>query len=480
MRDRQTIIQLATPAGIGAVHIIRVSGRKSLSFLKRHVRRKTILPGRVYYGSFYRKSKVLDKIVFFYNQKPKSFTGEDLVELQVHGSPLIVKEILEVANEENLFLAKPGEFSERAFLNGKISLEMAEATNSLIHTKSSFIKENALKILEKKANLNFSQIEHSIREMMAQLESSIEFPEEDIPELDKPKLELYKSYEKKLREIITYFERISNNYLVGKKIGDGIKVGIIGLPNVGKSTLFNLLLGEDRAIVSNQKGTTRDYLSESFMLKSYQLNFLDTAGLRETEDQIEKKGIDKTLDIIEETDIVIALVDSTAAVSSLFSPLSDKFIKIKMLREKPVLIYINKIDALSKKEMLDIRSSLEQNNWQAKEDISLGEVSLGEISLKEKPQQARDLLLGDLEKVLDKNFLLRDNDLSLVSHRQFIIVNRLIDKLRRIERGLNDLNEEEILVEELRFLEDDFDELNLNIEREEILSSLFRQFCIGK
>ncbi len=462
-----TIIQLATPRAIGAIHVIRISGDKALTFLKRHVKTKNIVPRRVYYATFFAKKKALDKVIFFYSRSPKSFTGEDMVELQVHGSLLIVDQMLELALSEDLALAKAGEFSERAFLNGKMTLEMAEATNSLIHTNSLDLKENALKILEQKSSLEFSKLELSVQTIMAELESAIEFPEEDIPELDKPREELYSHYLAKVKEIGQYLEKISRNFLIGKKNSEGIKLSLLGLPNVGKSTLLNVLLNEKRVIVSEEAGTTRDFINESMVLHHFNLILLDTAGIRKTENEIERMGIEKSLGVIGRSDIVLVLLDDVMGAQKL---LNFSFRKKQNLLDKHFLIYINKVDALD----------LTQREQIKREVLKWGLPMMGEISLLREPYESREKITKDLKNLLETNFSIPQNELALTSYRQYVIVNRLVKKLKAVEKAMQEFLSEELLVEEFRKLISDFSELNLKLHQEEIFNLLFRQFCIGK
>ncbi len=467
MRDRQTIIQLATPRATGAIHIIRISGDKSLAFLKKHITLKEIKPRKTYYTSFYHQKKIIDKLIFFYSASPYSYTGEDMVELHVHGSLLIVEEVLKIALEEDLVLAEPGEFSERAFLNGKMTLEMAEATNGLIHTRSSYLKENALRILEKKSSLEFAHLENLIQSMMAELESSIEFPEEDIPEIDKSREELYFNYLKKIEEITEYFEKIASNFLIGSSVSEGIKVGFLGAPNVGKSTLLNTLLQEDRVLVSPEAGTTRDFISENFTIDEFPLLFLDTAGIRKTQKSLEKKGILKTLEIIKKCEIIIILLDSLQGLEKIIAP---SFLEKNHLQDKHFLVYINKTDILLSEDLKRIKKKVQEKNLQVKNSFSLIE----------KPEVSRKIIITDLKEILDAHFQIPQGELALVSHRQYIIVNRLIEKLSKVKQVIKNLAGEEIVIEEFRKLKDDFSELNLNTDQEEIFNTLFRQFCIGK
>ncbi|BBM88892.1 tRNA modification GTPase [Spirochaetota bacterium] len=350
-RVAATIVQLVTPRQPGAVHIIRISGAASTVFLAAHTKLKFPLKSRYFYYTAFKihsladqgtntvqtnnppaptqaisssppnekkvftedaSSFVIDRILCVYFKSPKSYTGEDVVELHVHGSLLIVDQILNCALRENILLAERGEFTYRAFLNGKLTLEQAEATHALIAARSDYTRANALSILEQKVSLRFQTIQQTLLKMLAKLESTIEFPEEDIPELDDSKDDLYRSYDKDLRKLKSYFGRILTNYQTGRKLEAGIKVAIIGPPNVGKSTLINALLKEERALVSSIAGTTRDYIEATIVINGVRFVLIDTAGLRVSEDAIEQAGMTKTLERVATADIVVVLLALTA------------------------------------------------------------------------------------------------------------------------------------------------------------------------
>ena len=471
-----TIIQLSTPKVRSAIHIIRLSGEKSLAFLKERIKiKETIKPRKVYYTPFLDShQKTIDQVVCYYFQSPHSYTGEDMVEIHCHGSLLIVNQILKEGIHFGLILAEKGEFTKRAFLNGKINIEQAEAIDILIKSNSNYNKENALKILEKKSSFKFKDIQDNLLQMIAHLESSIEFPEEDIPEVEIDKQELYRDYLRQLTEIEYYFDTIKENYQKGKKTEEGLQVAIAGMPNAGKSTLLNFLLREDRALVSDIAGTTRDYIQETIWLEGMPLHLYDTAGVRETIDYLEQKSIQKTKDILKNADLILFLIFDDECIEMLKN-------LITQYPETPLLLYVNKEDTMSTgqkdillKKIADVLATSPMSHKKSGQD------KINLFSLKADKKKSIESVEKDLAMYIKNNYDINNKELALLNERQSLIIAKLLTKLKDIKLFLEKEESEEIICENFYTCYDFLKEINIEIDNESVFDSLFNQFCIGK
>lgn len=490
-----TIVQLSTPRVVSAIHIIRLSGSESKTFFFRHTSLEKPQPCRVYTTPLYSDSdgkKEIDHILGFYFTAPHSFTGEDVVELHVHGSLLIVDEILKLAVSEGCRLANPGEFTYRAFLNGKLHLHQAEAVDALIHSESGPQKQNALRILTGRAGFNFKDLAGRITSMLAELESAIEYPEEDIPLVTTDKKTLYVNYLKQLDEIRQYFQRVLSNYQVGKKLAEGFKVMIVGSPNSGKSTLFNLLLGEDRAIVSPIQGTTRDYIVEKLVMpmevrensiheinavgNKLELQLYDTAGIHDYPEEIEAEGINKVKSLVPEMDLLLWLVAdeesyvkfrSSAVGQAMLSSISDN-----------LWVLINKSDALNATEKEALISRVNKDYAHENEQVIKAVVSMNGDA--EQNRQTKTEMYVLLREWIVKTFRYDRESVALLNKRQALVTGSILKALENIRTRLTLGEHEEIIVNEFRALEYHFKELSLDTGLEEVYDTLFSKFCIGK
>ncbi|MBN8215320.1 MAG: tRNA uridine-5-carboxymethylaminomethyl(34) synthesis GTPase MnmE [Spirochaetes bacterium] len=312
-----TIIALATPFSVSAIHLLRLSGPLALPFLREATGMNEVVPRHVYTRALRLGGRLLDRVVCFYFQAPASYTGEEMVEIQCHGSPLVAQSILKAAIAWGLAPAAPGEFTHRAFLNGKLTLEQAEAVDGLIRGASEFTRDNALRILERKSSLRFDEARETLVSLLGELETSIEFPEHETDDLFRQRAALYARFRERLAALGDFLEQLTRNYERGKKLEEGIRVVLLGRPNAGKSTLMNALLREDRVLVSPVEGTTRDFVRERLALSGVPVSLYDTAGLREDADELEMRGIAKTRELAQSADLVLVLVHEKACLREL-------------------------------------------------------------------------------------------------------------------------------------------------------------------
>ncbi len=443
-----TIVAIATASGISSISIIRVSGDLALTLAKKVSKKSDIIPRHAHLTSLYNKdNELIDHAIVIYFKSPHSFTGEDIVEFQCHGGMIVAQEILETLLAHGARLAQPGEFSKRAFLNGKIDLTKAEAIAKLIEAKS----VDAAKILAKQLKGELKEFVEESREAMlratAYSEVMIDYAEEDIPE------DILENILKQLDSLVVKIENIVDASQRRKGLIEGFRVAIIGKPNVGKSSLLNGFLAHDRAIVSEIAGTTRDTIEEQVRIGSHIIRLIDTAGIRNARDTIEKIGVERSLESIKDADVVIALFD----LSREFDQEDAKIIEIiDSIEDKEVIVTLNKAD-LEKKLDLKPLQKYETIDISAKDDFKK--------------------LTHKLEDFF--NSIGQDEELMLISTRQ-------IEAVQKTKKAILEAKEP-LLLGQLEFfsyhLQDAITALS-SISKpynsEEILDKMFGEFCLGK
>ena len=441
-----TIAAIATAHGVGSIAIVRLSGGDALAIAKRLTHKDSLKPRYATLTNLYNANdELIDEAIVLYFKAPHSFTAEDVVEFQCHGGMIVAQSILKAALAAGARLAEPGEFSKRAFFNGRIDLSEAEAIAKLIEAQS----EDAAKILAKqiKGELKeyIEQVRDEIIHILAYSEVSIDYAEEDLPE------DILEQITVKLGELKKSLQKTLRASRSREGLMQGFKVAIVGKPNVGKSSLLNALLNYERAIVSDIAGTTRDTIEEQVRIGSHLIRIVDTAGIREASDEIERIGIERSKEAIEQSDIVIALFDASRK-----SDAEDKAILELIERyagEKQVLYVKNKID-LPQKFDLDIAFDVEVNT---KESV--------------------DALIEKLEKLLDGSNV--GDEVMLISARQIQAVEATI---RDIEESFEPLEDGELELFSF-WLNEAVKELNSitrPFENDEMLEKMFGSFCLGK
>lgn len=441
-----TIVAISTANGVGAVSIIRVSGKEALDISLKLLKTNKLTPRYATLLKIYSlDNELIDRGIIIYFKSPKSFTGEDIVEFQTHGGFLISNLIIDELLKAGARLAKPGEFSKRAFLNDKMDLAKASSIQSLITARS----KDALKILTYQMQGSLSGFVESLRgelvKTLAYTEVCIDYAEEDLPTdiLEKINTLLSKNY-KKLDEIVAISKQ-------RKGLIEGFKVAIIGKPNVGKSSILNALLSYDRAIISNEAGTTRDSIEESLMLGSHLVRIIDTAGIREGVSSIEKIGIKTAIKKANEADIVLAVFDSSAK----FDEEDRAILEICMgleKNDKKIFYILNKSDLIQKFDK-KLNKPLQIS---AKEGIGL--------------------VTGELKNYLDtKNY----DGIMLTATYQINAVNSAKEAILRAKNLLNE-NELELFAYEINSAISEISSITRPFERTEILDEMFSSFCLGK
>lgn len=361
------ICAISTPLGKGAISIVRLSGEGSLEIMKKvfsssSLSYSEIVPNYLCLGKFKLDDSVFEKCFAVYFKSPKSYTGEDMVEFQIHGGTILAQKVLEALIKHGAKLAEAGEFTKRAFENGKISLDMAESIIGEINAESEGELKASLGQAEGRLFKKIKELQNNLTESLAKIEATLDYPEEDIEE----------STKEEVFEIIKNTNVILENLILSaqnsKFISNGINIAIVGAPNVGKSSLLNSLIGEDRAIVTNIEGTTRDILTESTTYKGIRFNFIDTAGIRESEDEVEKIGIDRAKKTLETADVIIFVLDGSRDLQE-----QDKKIKEILNQYNNVITIVNKADLPRKlkyqENEIEISALKEENIEKIKEKI---------------------------------------------------------------------------------------------------------------
>ena len=445
-----TITAISTTTGVGAISIIRLSGIDAIKIVNK-VFTKDLTNAEshtIHYGYIKDKKEKIDEVLVSIMRAPKTFTREDIVEINCHGGIATTNKVLELLLENGARLAEPGEFTKRAFLNGRIDLLEAEATMDLISSKSETARKISINTLTGETSNLIKSLRSDLIQIISNIEVNIDYPEyEDVEEMTNDKvLPNIQKFRTRLVDIIKKSED-------SKVIKEGIKVGIIGKPNVGKSSLLNSLIEEEKAIVTNIPGTTRDIVEGTLILGGITLNITDTAGIRESKDIVEMLGVEKSLKIIDSSDLVIFILNNNEELSNEEKELLDK------LKNKKKIIVINKIDLESKldKSMLDDYIEIS-----VKENIGIDKIK----------NKIRDLFnIGEI----------KSNDLTYLSNARTISL--LKKSLNIIDNTIKEINSNSpIDIVELG-LKDAWNTLGEVIGatyKEELLDELFSRFCLGK
>ncbi len=454
-----TIAAIATAPGEGGIGIIRISGSNSLEVAEeifKSVSGKKISEYNLrslIYGDIFDGEKRIDEVLVAYMKGPHSYTGEDVIEINCHGGFISVKKILELILTKDVRLAEAGEFTKRAFLNGRIDLSQAESVIDVIKSKTDKAQEVAQSQLEGSLAKKIRELRSKVTEVLAQLEVSIDFSDEDVEDVT------YKEIEEKSLELRDEIKKLYDSAESGKILRDGLKTVIIGKPNVGKSSLLNSILGENRAIVTEIPGTTRDVIEEFVNIKGIPLKIVDTAGIRETEDIVEKIGVQKSKESIESADLVIIVLDSS-------KQLTDEDLEIlQSAQSKKTIVLLNKID-------------LEQVIDESEIEKFVGKENIIKISA---------LKNEGIEQIHDKiESMVFTGDVK--SSSSLVITNsRHKDALYKAYNSINDAIDGIMQRLPYDFIEVDFKNIwdylgyiNGDTVQEDLLDTIFSNFCIGK
>lgn len=454
-----TICSISTAPGIGAIAVIRVSGEKAFPIVNQLFNTKTDFlgtsPNTAKFAEIFDGDTLVDQVVFVKFAAPHSYDGEDMVEISCHGSRYIQQKILQMLLARGCRMAEPGEFTMRAFLNGKMDLPQAEAVSDLIDSQSETAHRLAVNQLKGGFSHKIAELREQFIHLAALLELELDFSEEDVQFADR------KQIMDLLRHLKKEITRLTDSFKLGNALKSGIPVAIVGKPNVGKSTLLNALLGDDRAIVSDIPGTTRDTVEDTFTYHGTTFRFIDTAGIRTSEDEIENFGIERTFKAVENADIVLYLIDINATtIDDVEAEMT--FIRQKInIEEKKIILVANKIDEM---ETLPRQFSewdkLETVFVSAKRKVNLE--SIGEMLLRYVEER----------KVSESTLL--------TNVRHYDIMRQILQDIENIEQGFENQQSTDLIAVDVHLILDKLGRLTGTISDNDVLNTIFSRFCIGK
>ena len=459
---QDTIIALATPYGVGAIAVIRLSGDNAITLADAHFRPKgkgktlTTTPSHtVHLGHVTDGQRIIDEALITVFRAPHSYTGENVVEISCHGSAYIQQEILQLFLKNGARHADAGEFTLRAFLNGKMDLSQAEAVADLIASDSQASHSIAMQQMRGGFSSEIAALRAELLNFASLIELELDFSEEDVEFADRTEFQVLIT---KITEVI---KRLIDSFALGNVLKNGIPVAIVGEPNVGKSTLLNALLNEDKAIVSDIAGTTRDAIEDEIVLQGVTYRFIDTAGIRDTQDIVENIGIKKTFENIEKAQLVLHLID--AGKLSNLAVLNDEEAKLQaQYPNKKLLTLINKADQLSEASIAELSAS--QPDW---------------ILISAKHKTGLDDLLNHLTGLVNTGAL--SNQQTVVSNsRHFEALTKAFTALNEVQKGMDQHISSDLMAIDIRQALYHLGEITGEITTDDLLGNIFANFCIGK
>lgn len=428
-----TIVAISTPYGKSAVGMIRISGPKTLEIIKKHLK-ASIKPRMAIHSNFEVEGKVLDDVIFVFYKGPHTYTGEDMAEIFFHGNWLILSNAMKALIDSGSRVAEKGEFTKRAFLNGKMDLTQAEAVEELIDSTSMVGVENTRKVLEGNLNAEILKVREKLLEISSEIEVRIDYPEE---------FEETSEYNFDLKDVIGKLEGMLSTYNPAKAAIDGIKVALFGSTNVGKSSILNALVGFERAIVTPVPGTTRDTVEGEIFINGLKVKIIDTAGIRETNDEIEKIGINRTMETVKNADVKVYIVDATVDYEEL--PVIEPDIKV-----------INKVDLVDRNRE-------------------------GFIKVSARTGYGIEDLKSEIEKISRKYIEKLDSSSSvIVAQRQYSLVKECLEEIKEASRNKEMGYTPDIIAINIRNAIEKIDLLTGRVYVDDLLDRIFSNFCVGK
>ena len=470
MISNETIVALASPSGAGAIAVIRISGERAISIAAsvfESVSGKDIGKQKthtLHLGHIIDGKKVIDQVLLSIFKGTNSYTGENTVEISCHGSTFIQQQIIQLLLRKGCRMANAGEFTLRSFLNGKMDLSQAEAVADLISSDNEASHQIAMQQMRGGFSNEIKQLRQELLNFASLIELELDFAEEDVAFADRTQ------FKELLNRIEFVLKRLIDSFAVGNVIKNGIPVAIVGEPNVGKSTLLNALLNEERAIVSEIAGTTRDTIEDELVIGGIGFRFIDTAGIRETADVIESLGIQKTFEKIEQAQVVLYLVDGSqlSVDGKLETLLLDVGKTRNQFPQKPIVVIINKTDLISPENVSIIDKKLTTNNQQ-----------LTTIYISAKENIGVDELKNQLLSFVNTGAL-RNNETIVTNTRHYDSLLKALDEIQKVNFGLQTNLSSDLMAIDIREALYHFGMITGEVTNDELLGNIFANFCIGK
>ena len=452
-----TIAAISTAPGIGGIGIIRMSGENCFEILNKFFKQKNpqsidkIKGYTIKFGHIVNGEEIVDEVLVSYFKAPKSYTAENMCEINSHGGIVVMNKILDLCIKNGAEIAEPGEFTKRAFLNGRMDLSQAEAVIDVINAKTDKEAKISLEQIEGNLSEKITKIRKIVISVMADIEATIDYPEYDLEEVTNAKIL------KVLDEVDILLDQLEKSFYNGKILREGISTAIIGRPNAGKSSLLNLILNEERAIVTDIEGTTRDTIEEYISIEGVPLKIIDTAGIRTASDEVERIGVKKAIEIANKSDVVIAIFDINKELNE-----EDKEI-LKLLENKNAIIILNKIDLERKVDL----KTLEKYNK-----------PIVEISTKTK--DGVDALYKEISNLFKLKEIANDGEtiVTNVRHKNIILNSR--DNLNKARQTIIDQMPIDMISTHLKEILEELGKITGETVTEDVIAEIFSKFCLGK
>ena len=462
MTHNDTIIALATASGAGAIAVLRVSGTEALSIsniLFKSIHNKQLIDQpthTVHLGHIIDGERVLDEVLVSIFKNPQSYTGEDVVEISCHGSSYIQQEILQLFIRKGCRAANAGEFTLRAFLNGKMDLSQAEAVADLIASDSAAAHQIALQQMRGGFSSEIKNLRQELLNFASLIELELDFSEEDVEFADR------QQFEDLLQRIVKVLKYLIDSFSTGNVIKNGVPIAIVGAPNVGKSTLLNALLNEEKAIVSTIAGTTRDAIEDEITIEGVKFRFIDTAGIRQTNDTVEAIGIEKTFKKIAQSQVVLQLFDGSKISDETYSDIKNQIEnKLSQHPDKQQFIVVNKMDTSN---MKTVKKCFDQYDY---------------LTISAKTGEGVEVLKKQLLGLVQMGKL-HNNDTIITNARHYDALRQALDNIQKVQHGLQTGLSGDLLAIDIREALHHFGRITGEISTDDLLGNIFANFCIGK
>lgn len=447
-----TIAAVATTIGESSINVIRISGKDSINVANKIFSNdiSNVPSHTVHYGFIVENNEKIDEVFLSVFRTPKSFTTEDVVEISVHGGSASVNKVMELVLSNGARLAEPGEFLKRAFLNGRIDLTQAEAVGDLINAQTESSRKMALKGVDKTIFCEINELKEKVLALIANIEVNIDYPEyEDAVVVTK---EMINDTNEFIRDKVN---KLLKNSKKGLLIKNGLKIVIVGKPNVGKSSILNSLLKENKAIVTDIKGTTRDIVEGTLMIDGVKLDILDTAGIRETSDVVEAIGVKRSVDAIEEADLVLFVIDSEEGFNYEDKEVLDK------IKDKEILVVYNKND--------------KKDNYKVDELSSYNSINISTFD-----NDMIEKLKDKISSIFDLKSIAESNYTYISNARQIALLNKSLSIIDEIENAVNNDLEVDMIEIDVKRLWETLGEITGEVGSDDLLNEIFSKFCLGK